>query len=983
MDGEVAPEGSCRFDSGASMSNTVEERRVCQYLKRIQCGNVEALAAWNTLQWARAQRCARMTPELVSAILAEVEQDSKREGKGSPKRSSETAGDWEHLCGVIRHAAGVAQDHADLCAGACGWRRAMRDCGPELLALGSWLLLLLLEQGVDGTFGGCCSTASAPGRSWSLSIMLIVLVLAAAVLVAQHALRCDFLGRLLPRASPRSMGNSLSSLVPTVSGDEEKAITQKRSRDRSSLGFNLPGLPLVVHLLLLCGGLSWLIAHVVTGNGSSMQVYLGAATIYTLMSLASARAALWVTLRRRFAWEAAALRKETESQTPTDAWPPAPLATPTAHKPEPAVLSIQIPRQISGVPSNFDSEEVEPLLTAPPSPRGGTGSFVIPRDSVCSNPMGRNSLTPAWASSGAITSPRTSVSRGNGSLLAVASQSRATSMQMICSELTLSRALTMESIVESASLARHANGGRTTRKWKPLFRDPTFGGRFAPLEPTDHEDDGGFSNFSSQAIPQIRELDVDAAEEPNSAKERKASFSETCAERAVSLMSAQKELHPWQVGRDGPGESPLAENGNAVKLPSFGTIALPKPHRSSGGSCGGSNCGREDGEGVKSPSVRSLGSSSGGLSDVTSNAGSRGASPRSDAQAAAQGSSSAVAEIAAKDEARRSFASDSSGGALSDVSADAPNPNSVNKPVPVPKATMPKATTLLASMPKPASPKKNSTSALPTMAEGKEDEEEDEDDDGASGFSDISEPEGVGLVEEEPVEVEDVQQEEEAPCLVSLCASEELVGSEEEAVPSPTLSQMTDFRSRSGSLSLPRVLPPLEGCHNGSPIAGADDESPTTLVTRFVSKPLWCSETSEQERDLSGDGGVLKKTLREGTGRTPAAGDTVFVHYTGNLADGTVFDTSRGKAHRAELGFFFVLGHGEVVRGWDVGCAAMRVGERANLTCRADYGYGHTGAGDVIPPGATLMFDVEMLDARRLEPDERQALDARVNAARS
>mmetsp|Transcript_26256 Transcript_26256/g.73708 ORF Transcript_26256/g.73708 Transcript_26256/m.73708 type:complete len:150 (+) Transcript_26256:102-551(+) len=133
--------------------------------------------------------------------------------------------------------------------------------------------------------------------------------------------------------------------------------------------------------------------------------------------------------------------------------------------------------------------------------------------------------------------------------------------------------------------------------------------------------------------------------------------------------------------------------------------------------------------------------------------------------------------------------------------------------------------------------------------------------------------------------------------------------------------------------------------------------------------------------DLSGDGGLLKKTLEEGDGAQPEPGQTVFVHYTGRLLSGAVFDSSRDKPHRAETGFYFTLGAGEVIRGWDEGFASMRVHEKAVLTCRADYAYGDQAAGD-IPPNSTLVFEVELLDARKLSRQERAEIDAKVEALR-
>ena len=94
-----------------------------------------------------------------------------------------------------------------------------------------------------------------------------------------------------------------------------------------------------------------------------------------------------------------------------------------------------------------------------------------------------------------------------------------------------------------------------------------------------------------------------------------------------------------------------------------------------------------------------------------------------------------------------------------------------------------------------------------------------------------------------------------------------------------------------------------------------------------------------------------------GTGAQARAGDTVRVHYTGKFLDGKVFDSSISRGEPLE----FPLGKGRVIRGWDEGIALMKVGGKATLTIPPQLAYGESGAGGVIPPNATLIFDVELV----------------------
>lgn len=104
--------------------------------------------------------------------------------------------------------------------------------------------------------------------------------------------------------------------------------------------------------------------------------------------------------------------------------------------------------------------------------------------------------------------------------------------------------------------------------------------------------------------------------------------------------------------------------------------------------------------------------------------------------------------------------------------------------------------------------------------------------------------------------------------------------------------------------------------------------------------------------------GVTSEIKKAGDGSTyPKKGQTVTVHYTGTLQNGSKFDSSRDRGQP----FKFKIGVGQVIQGWDEGVAKMSAGERSVLTITPDFGYGASGAGGVIPPNATLIFDVELL----------------------
>ncbi len=112
--------------------------------------------------------------------------------------------------------------------------------------------------------------------------------------------------------------------------------------------------------------------------------------------------------------------------------------------------------------------------------------------------------------------------------------------------------------------------------------------------------------------------------------------------------------------------------------------------------------------------------------------------------------------------------------------------------------------------------------------------------------------------------------------------------------------------------------------------------------------------------EITTESGLKYEDLTVGEGATAAAGQKVVVHYTGTLEDGTKFDSSKDR----DMPFEFNLGAGQVIKGWDEGVAGMNIGGSRKLTIPSDLGYGAQGAGGVIPPNATLIFEVELLDLK-------------------
>ena len=145
-----------------------------------------------------------------------------------------------------------------------------------------------------------------------------------------------------------------------------------------------------------------------------------------------------------------------------------------------------------------------------------------------------------------------------------------------------------------------------------------------------------------------------------------------------------------------------------------------------------------------------------------------------------------------------------------------------------------------------------------------------------------------------------------------------------------------------------------------SAMAAGCGENTSDQENASENAPAEQEATPQESTPATSTGDVTELVIEDvvvGTGAEAKAGDTVTVHYTGWLTDGTKFDSSVD----AGQPFEFPLGQGYVIKGWDEGVAGMKVGGVRKLTIPPDMGYGAQGAGGVIPPNATLVFEVELL----------------------
>jgi FKBP-type peptidyl-prolyl cis-trans isomerase FkpA len=157
----------------------------------------------------------------------------------------------------------------------------------------------------------------------------------------------------------------------------------------------------------------------------------------------------------------------------------------------------------------------------------------------------------------------------------------------------------------------------------------------------------------------------------------------------------------------------------------------------------------------------------------------------------------------------------------------------------------------------------------------------------------------------------------------------------------------------------------VAGCGDGTDRSGdrGADRAPAPAV---ASPDVTTTYAPELNVDLTNmtrlESGLYIQDLAEGEGEAVEAGQVALVQYTGWLPDGTLFDSSRQPGRSP---FDLVVGRGEVIEGWDQGLPGMRVGGRRLLVIPPTLGYGTEGAGGVIPPNATLIFDVELVEVRR------------------
>jgi FKBP-type peptidyl-prolyl cis-trans isomerase len=139
------------------------------------------------------------------------------------------------------------------------------------------------------------------------------------------------------------------------------------------------------------------------------------------------------------------------------------------------------------------------------------------------------------------------------------------------------------------------------------------------------------------------------------------------------------------------------------------------------------------------------------------------------------------------------------------------------------------------------------------------------------------------------------------------------------------------------------------------------------VIALVIKNDKVLSRESDGIKNIAKNKHMDKETLTSvdaviGTGEEAKNGDVVTVHYVGTLQDGTLFDASR---KHGDKGFTFTLGAGQVIKGWDIGVAGMKVGGKRTLTIPSQLAYGNQAVGGVIPANATLVFEVELLKVEK------------------
>ena len=131
------------------------------------------------------------------------------------------------------------------------------------------------------------------------------------------------------------------------------------------------------------------------------------------------------------------------------------------------------------------------------------------------------------------------------------------------------------------------------------------------------------------------------------------------------------------------------------------------------------------------------------------------------------------------------------------------------------------------------------------------------------------------------------------------------------------------------------------------------------LIMTALATAAPAADATAADKQVTTASGLKYTDVKVGSGASPVKGKNVTVHYTGTLENGKKFDSSVDRNQP----FSFVIGVGQVIRGWDEGVMGMKIGGKRKLVIPANLGYGARGAGGVIPPNATLLFDVELISA--------------------